>query len=537
MDLLECFENNSTRAYERTGVFPFDPFAEAWTGAINGLGVGNEKCTTVSYEVVPAEEKMPALTPEEKKLLRTGLDLDDQNDLGDWYCAEIQASIILGKWWGDVEKGVSEGKDVSEYSKLHLPASFATTECEKLVVSLINFEPIDVSKIPLPAPKSTEERGKEISKMIVELTKIARPIRISYLLEESTNGTGPLDSSMGICRLEGTAIKGKNAKWSLTIENGDTMSHTSEEMLSLPSIFIQNAYTELDANERKRTISKKRRIQKTETKKKEKEYIKLARVKQEEEEKKEFETILERVEGGVWEFSDFKALVKRMREPFSCDVDGVNVQVTPDDAAVMFDRASLDAVRRVLVLDGGDKNNNEGGDGQPARKRQRKNTAAATTTFGLGCNEAHYQTDRRDRSQNAIAIATKLKEDLKEKDAIVELLTVFDKRKKLYVEAVRTWREGGYDAPCPRLPFWVCQERDKGAFRLFLRMFLPKYGHGYLGKPAADQWDCIQTKIAGTLDLTESSVNAKAEELRRRLRTVEQAIRDAQSIQGDPDPN
>ena len=126
---------------------------------------------------------------------------------------------------------------------------------------------------------------------------------------------------------------------------------------------------------------------------------------------------------------------------------------------------------------------------------------------------------------------------MKEKDAIVELVNVFDKRKELYVEAVRTWRERGSHAPCPRLPFWVCRESDKGAFRLFLRMFLPKYGHGYLGKPAADQWACIQSKITGTLDLTESSVNAKAEELRRRLRTVEQAIRDAQSIQRDPDPD
>jgi hypothetical protein len=293
-DLLECFENNSTRAYERTGVWPLDPCAEAWTGAIDGLGVANTECTTVSYEIVPLSEKMPVLTPEEKKLLRTDLDLDDQNDLGDFYCAEIQSTKILGKWWGDVEKGVSEGNDVSDYSKLHLPRSFATTECEKLVVTLIHFEPVDVSKIPLPAKKSTEERGKEISKMIVELTGIAQPIHISYLAvddEESTNDTGPLDSSMGVCWLEGTAIKRKNATWSLTLVNGDIMTRTSEEMLGSPKIYIQNAYTELDANERKRTISKKKRIQKTDRKKREKECIKLAQEKQEEEERKEFSKI------------------------------------------------------------------------------------------------------------------------------------------------------------------------------------------------------------------------------------------------------
>jgi hypothetical protein len=536
-DLLECFENNSTRAYERTGVFPFDPFAEAWKGAIDGLGVGNEKCSTVSYEIVPAEEKMPTLTPEEKKLLRTDLDLDDHNDLGDFYCAEIQASKILGKWWGDVEKGVSEGNDVSDYSKLHLPRSFATTECEKLVVTLIHFEIIDVSKLPLPAKKSTEERAQEISKTIVELTGIAQPIHISYLLaddEESTNDTGPLDSSMGACWLEGTAIKRKGATWSLTLVNGDTLTHTSKEMLSSPKIYIQNAYTELDANERKRTISKKKRIQKTDRIKKEKEYIQLAKVKQQQEERKEFETMMASVEAGVFEFADFKALVTRMREPFSCDVEGVEVQVTTDDAAVMFDTAALKAIKRVLVNEG--TANNEGADGQPPKKR-RRNTAAAETGLGLGCNKAHYETDRRDRTQNAAAKATKLKQDLKEKETILGILTLFDGRKHGYVEAVRRWKEQrGHHAPCPHLPFWVCRETDKEVFRLFLRMFLPKYGHGYLGKSAAEQWNCIQTRITGTLDLTESSLNAKAEELRRRLRTVEQAIQDSQAVQENGQP-
>jgi hypothetical protein len=532
-DLLECFENNATRAYERTGVWPLDPFAEAWMGAIDGLGVANAECTTVSYEIVPAEEKMPNLTPEEKKLLRTDLDLDDQNDLGDFYCAEIQSTKILGKWWGDVEKGVSEGNEVSDYSKLHLPASFATTECEKFVVTLIHFEPIDVSKIPLPAKKSTEERGKEISKTIVELTGIAQPIHISYLFdEESTNDTGPLDSSMDdVCYwLEGTAIKRKNATWSLTLVNGDIMTRTSEEMLASPKIYIQNAYTELNANERKRTISKKKRIQKTDKKKREKECIKLAKEKQEEEERKEFDNMMESVEGGGFGFSDFKALVTRMREPFSCEIDGAHVQVTPDDAAIMFDNAALKAIKRVLVLDGPEKDN-EGGDGPPRKKR--RNTAAAETGLGLGCNKAHYQTDRRDRTQNANNKANQLKQDLKEKDILQNLLTVFDDRKKPYMEAMRAWRERGAHAPCPHLPFWVCRASDKGAFRLFLRMFLPKYGFGFLGKPPAEQWVIIQDKITGTLDLTESSVNAKAEELRRRLRTVEQSIEDSQAVQGD----
>ena len=129
-----------------------------------------------------------------------------------------------------------------------------------------------------------------------------------------------------------------------------------------------------------------------------------------------------------------------------------------------------------------------------------------------------------------------MKQHLKEKDIIINVLTLFDARKGKYLNARKKAEERGTHGPCPHLPFWVCRESDKEYFRLLLQMFLPKYGYGYLGKSAADQWVCIQTKITSTLDLTESSVNAKAEELRRRLRTVEQSIQDLQQNGEDTIP-
>jgi hypothetical protein len=59
-------------------------------------------------------------------------------------------------------------------------------------------------------------------------------------------------------------------------------------------------------------------------------------------------------------------------------------------------------------------------------------------------------------------------------------------------------------------------------------MFLPKYGWGYLGKSNELQWAAIQEKIVDEVDLTASSVLAKEEQLRRRLRTLEQAIQESQ---------
>jgi hypothetical protein len=75
---------------------------------------------------------------------------------------------------------------------------------------------------------------------------------------------------------------------------------------------------------------------------------------------------------------------------------------------------------------------------------------------------------------------------------------------------------------------------DKKTLRLFLEMFLPKYGHGLLTKARQEQWTAIQEQIL--VDLTESSVNAKVEALRRRLREVEEAIADTQTVETNEEP-
>jgi hypothetical protein len=306
-------------------------------------------------------------------------------------------------------------------------------------------------------------------------------------------------------------------------------------MLSSPKVFVKNAFTELNAAERKRTISKKKRIRHTAMLKSEKEYILLAREKQKEHELEEFEKMRLGMESGECDFLAFQGLVDRA--PFSCEIDGVNILVTPDDATVMLDTAALGAIKRVLVIEGGDNNNN--GNNGPQRKR-RKNTAAAETGLGLGHNQAHYQTDRRDRTQNAAAKATLLKQNLKEKDLIAKVLTFFDLRKATYEAAMTTRRQE--EATCrigclaaPLVPFWVVKRTDdKKTLRLFLEMFLPKYSHGLLTKARQEQWTAIQEQIL--IDLTESSVNAKGEELRRTLRAVEEAIRDATVQTNEEEP-
>jgi hypothetical protein len=541
-DLLETFTNNATRAYWKTGVYPLNPFAEAWKDAINSLGAANEEYKKISFEIFPAQDKLPALNPEEKQLLRTNIDITDRNDLGDFYVAEIQGTKILAKWREHIAKGVSEGNDEVLYAATSSPASLARTDFEKFAMKLIKFVAVDISKLPLPTQKTTEERAREISKTIVDLTPIARPIHISYL-PESTDNTGPVDSSSAAWQ-KGTAVKGKNSIWNVMLQNGDQFNFNSDQMLSSSNLNIEKAYTELGSTEKKRTISLKMRLRASEMKSKENEYIVLARAKQREQEYEEFEHLKERMmmqeSESSYSFEDFRGLVDRMRAPFSTDFDTpdgtrVNVRVTADDAAVMLDAAALEAMNKVLVTGGSKKRDGDDNAGAQRPPQKRRNTAAADTGLGLGCNKAFYDCDRRDRTQNENAEATKLKQNLAEKDSILATLTLVERRKKSYEVALKAWRNKAESAlpgsvvGCLGVPpFWMCRKSDTDAYRMFLRMFLPKYGWGYLGKSNELQWAAIQEKIVDEVDLTASSVLAKEEQLRRRLRTLEQAIQESQ---------
>ena len=69
--------NNTTNAYRRTGVKPFDPFCSAWGESIETLvHATKDDKTPISYEVV-AKLSAEELSEDEKKLLREGLELED----------------------------------------------------------------------------------------------------------------------------------------------------------------------------------------------------------------------------------------------------------------------------------------------------------------------------------------------------------------------------------------------------------------------------------------------------------------------------
>jgi len=87
---LRCLEvNNATREFQRTGLFPYDPFAEAWTEAIQTLGQGQKPKDGTHYEIF-VNKNIPTLTESESIVLRDGLNLNlDDSDLKDFHDIEL----------------------------------------------------------------------------------------------------------------------------------------------------------------------------------------------------------------------------------------------------------------------------------------------------------------------------------------------------------------------------------------------------------------------------------------------------------------
>ena len=73
--------NNTTSAYKKTGVYPFDPNCWAWTEAIENLGqsskIERDEKRKVQYEAYPKEgHDLVRLSQGQRHALWEGMDID-----------------------------------------------------------------------------------------------------------------------------------------------------------------------------------------------------------------------------------------------------------------------------------------------------------------------------------------------------------------------------------------------------------------------------------------------------------------------------
>ena len=126
-DIRGLCVNNATNAFKRTGIYPFNPFAEAWTDAIQSLGQGQKPDTGACYEIFP-NENSEQLAEQESAILCKGLKHLNPN-FHDLAFANIRAMHILGYWRESILTAVSEGKNYELYSHTLSPC-LPKTEAE-----------------------------------------------------------------------------------------------------------------------------------------------------------------------------------------------------------------------------------------------------------------------------------------------------------------------------------------------------------------------------------------------------------------------
>jgi len=84
-DLQKVGFNNAMNAFWRTGLFPYNPYSEAWTDAMKTIGQAQPISGAAQYKVFPNKD-LTQLSELESKSLRNGLELDDLklHDILNW---------------------------------------------------------------------------------------------------------------------------------------------------------------------------------------------------------------------------------------------------------------------------------------------------------------------------------------------------------------------------------------------------------------------------------------------------------------------
>ena len=139
LDMQNTGINNATNAFQCTGLYPYNPNCESWSGTIDSLGLATDndkgKVQYKIYAMLPSR----VLSDSERNTLHDGLNTAQKEDITgeNIAAAMIHAEHILKRWHGDIEQAVREGEKYEEYANIYLPQ--AKTESEKIALTLVHF--------------------------------------------------------------------------------------------------------------------------------------------------------------------------------------------------------------------------------------------------------------------------------------------------------------------------------------------------------------------------------------------------------------
>jgi len=347
-DLRGVNANNATSVFQRTGLFPLNPFCEAWTDAIATIGKAEKPSGSAHYEIFPNVDA-PKLSETESALLRDGLQkIADTKNLHDIEVANIRGLQILSQWRKDIEKAVSEGEKYASYSHTLVP--LAKSESETLAMRLVHFKKIEsVHLHPATVEKTKEEKVAEVTRRIVCTTKVLEPISVTYFSDQCNSNDNMSEASKGSSKT-GTAVKTSTSQWTIHFD-GSTMTATDADLMDCNKFYVEQIVEETDDLKRKKKDAKRKRTRKAEQSEREKRIHAAALDKMRELQQKEYNNLCERMQSGnEFKFEEFLEMVKQMRKPFVVEVEGHEVSLTQDDCAIMMESSAVQAITDSLFF-------------------------------------------------------------------------------------------------------------------------------------------------------------------------------------------
>lgn len=434
MDYVDTGSNVTTSAYQKTGIYPFNPDSSTWAEAIEGLG---QFSTNKGGEFPPPSYGLveflpvPDLTREEHKLLVDNTLVGPRPDLGpfveeDMYDALRSARFlckrVLAKWreeygkrrsallnmidetGGNTEADAEDedciiiphGEDgslvLTEEQELKakelrelLPQSFVTSEQEKLAAKIICFEIVDASKLKRPVKPTKEEQRLEYTKRVLESTSKLSSIKVTHFGEDGVVQTG-------------TAVRTDEDSWSLFLSSQPRDISTSE-LLNPDKYQVTRVESEKkDERQRRHQMEAARRKQTRERIDREERAKVEAHRRRNNMLKGHFLKIQQL--GTSYSQSDFERLVKDIESPFECSVelDGHKM------VAVATTRNTASALHEVVVRavrDGIFKRKRDGEelDQRPAKKT--RNTRQVATIQSEDSISGREHLNRRDARDDA----------------------------------------------------------------------------------------------------------------------------------------
>jgi hypothetical protein len=527
--------NTTQNSYHKAGVGSLNPFCVGWTTAIETTGrvLNNKEGSVKQYEPV-AIETTRKLTIEEKLILREGLGyIDETSDLGDLPVAILRAQEVLGRWRDAIRDAVSEGEQEQAIAEASIP--LPVTPAQTIAFKIVELAVVDVNAIDVPEEKTREEKAVEITKNIVRTSYVTDCIKVTYLSssneEESEESDGSGESET-IVKLNGRAIKTHLAdnpddnSWNVTVrgtgEAGRTFTVCEKDLLG-GKFVVERAYNDMCAQQKKKVLAKNKRMRQKEAREQETKLAAIARERREALEKEEYKKLIEIFASGrTYEWKEFQNLLERMRQPFSCSVDGRDVTVTEVDAAIMMEGSALEEIGKILVSN--NKRANDNTDGQAPKRR--RNNAACNTTRGATGFDALHGAARRDHRDNTASREKLVKGHKRDKEAINRILTLVLERKQECTEAYMAAIAAARAAKKKR----EAVLREAAAQRLRAATAAAQEGAATVGPPNLDGlrdalvWDGLGGAVTGSSEQRTKTTNEGSDRLRDGLEVFTGAV-------------